>query len=177
MFSNEIRETVYIALSLILAALVLGVISLAIHLRGDLASVRNHEIAATLQLSAYEEFNAYNDKKLTAEEVIALITKYYDKGIDIYLNAHGDNVLINKETIIDNPEYKTVLYWNGGIDENTGVLMQGRLSDNVRNKNTYWVGIVYDYQDVHTISGPSDISGNYYTDVTGIVILNSSVDN
>lgn len=161
MFSEEIKQTIYIGFSLFLAAIVLGIVSLVINLRTDFATVRNQEIATTMHLGAYKDFNEYNNKRdVHVEEVIALITKYYDSGMDIYINAYGDEVLISKNSNIS--DIREVGYW------------QTLFEDNIKRRDRYWIGLVYDYQDVTSIGGPFDISDEIYTDITGIVILEAN---
>ena len=46
MFGSEIKETVYIGVSLILIAAVLGVFAVVVDIRGDFASLKNENIVS-----------------------------------------------------------------------------------------------------------------------------------
>lgn len=168
MFGSEIKETVYIGVSLILIAAVLGVFAVVVDIRGDFASLKNENIVSFNSLKEYRKYNAYDDKNgLFAEEIITLITQYYDSGLDIYIDAYGlKGILINNETIDSVPYFKK-----------PHELVKNYFGDTILNRKTYWVGLVYDWQDVTTIKKPSDIIKDEYSEITGIVILEASVAN
>lgn len=163
MFSSEIRETVYIGIALMLVAIVLGVVAVVIDIRGDFATIKNEQSASYLQVKEYRTYNAYDDKLIYPEEVIELILSFQDTGLDIYIDAYGDNYLINKDTINSDPNYKNHAHLKNIV-----------FADNIRNVDMYWVGVVYDNQDMTTIRDKSDILKEYYSDITGIIILESN---
>ena len=86
MFSSEIKETIYIAMSLILAAAVLGMVAFVMDIRSDFASVHNQEIMARNQVSSYAEYDKYQDEILYGEDVIALIREYANTEIKVYID-------------------------------------------------------------------------------------------
>ena len=87
MVNSEIKEVVYIAIGLFLASLVLGCAYMFIHLRNDMADVRNNEIQNARSMAYYREFNKYNDKTVHGEEVIEAIRNYYNTDVRIYIDS------------------------------------------------------------------------------------------
>ena len=62
MFSSEIKETVYIAVSLMILSLVLGMVVVVTDIRSDFANIRNAEITTAKQMSEYRKYNKYDDR-------------------------------------------------------------------------------------------------------------------
>lgn len=83
---NEAREITYLSVGLIIIALVLAFIAFALTLKGNLAQARNKEIRNTENIEEYREYNAYDDKTLTGDDVIELIRYKYNSGIDIFVD-------------------------------------------------------------------------------------------
>ena len=86
MFSSEIKETIYIAIGLFLAATVLGLVAFVMDIRSDFASAQNQEIAARNQMTTYAEFDKYEGEILYGEDVIALIREYAGSDIKVYID-------------------------------------------------------------------------------------------
>jgi hypothetical protein len=86
MFSSEIKETVYIAISCILAAAVLTLVAFVMDIRSDLAEVHNTELSSQRSMTAYQEFNKYQDNVLYGEDIMGLIREYAGTDIHIYID-------------------------------------------------------------------------------------------
>lgn len=157
MFSDEIKQVVYIAVSMIILAMVLGMVMVATGIQKNFSSIRNEEIASAQQTAAYREFGVYNNQEITSEEVIAFISKYYDSGIDIYFKDGAKTMRINKDTILTNPNYTSIKWLQG--DSGVG---SGRVYKSI---------LVYDYDDVTKVTGYTNMDVGYYDDVTGIAII------
>lgn len=87
MVNSEIKEVVYIAISLFLAGMILTSISMFVHLRDSMAVVRNNEIQIANETSAYREFNKYNDTIVYGDDIIEAIRNYYDTDVRVYVNS------------------------------------------------------------------------------------------
>lgn len=102
---GEVRETIYIAISAIIASIILGLISTMMYIKSNIAEVRNNEIAGKSNVTQFRMYNKYNSKELCGDEVIECIRLYYDKGIDIIVNTRtniksGDTI-DSSDIIID----------------------------------------------------------------------------
>ena len=84
---QEVKETVYIAISAMILALVLSMVAILLEIRSDLADARNGEILAANSNLEYRQFNKYDNNTIYGDEVIELILLYYDTGIDIYVDT------------------------------------------------------------------------------------------
>lgn len=156
MISNEIKEVVYIAISAMLVALVLGMVSIIIDIRGDLAEVRNSEFQNAKIMQDYREFNKYKDGSIIfGEDIIEVVRKYKDTDITIFVNSVGGGAsyYVDKTLAKANPNDYTV------------TSLQNRFSPNFK----YETYLVYNFEDVRLVSVPMNIS-NVYTGVTGIYI-------
>ena len=151
----EVKETVYIAISAILLALVLGLASVLINIRNDIASARNEEILSAQDMVQYRQFNKYNDKVISGDDVIELIRLYYTEGIDIYINSKDGTpgaIRINASTLQANPALVSLDY----------------LQSSFPNNRTYRAQVVYNAINPQNVTGPmTKIAGS---EVTGISI-------
>lgn len=84
---NEVKEVVYIAIAAMVLSLVLGLASFTMHIRDDLAGIRNEQIIANQQVKQYNEYNKYNKNTLIGDEVAECIRLHYDSGIDIFVDS------------------------------------------------------------------------------------------
>jgi hypothetical protein len=155
MFSEETKTVVYIGVGLFLVASLLTFIMIFIDIRNDFAGVRNEEIATANNLKAFRQFEKFNNSIVPSEEVIAMVTKYYDEGVDIYLRHNG--TLINRDTIVTNPEYKDP-FW---LEDPSRIGLE----------EEYKAVLVYDFTDVTTITDFDTNPKGYHSDVTGVVFI------
>lgn len=88
---NETREVTYLALSLMMIALVIGFISYGLGITRRVSAERNTEIAANEKIEQYRKFNAYDCKTLFGDDVVELIRMYYDSTVVIYAD-YRENV-------------------------------------------------------------------------------------
>ena len=77
MFSEEVKQTVYLAVTCCLLAVVLSFAATFISLRNDMAQVRNEQIVTTRSQRQSNEFSQYDGKEVTGAEVIQAIRDYY----------------------------------------------------------------------------------------------------
>lgn len=77
MFSEEIKQTVYLAVTCCLLAVILSFAATFISLRNDMAQVRNEQIITTRSQRQSNEFSQYDGKEVTGAEVIQAIRDYY----------------------------------------------------------------------------------------------------
>jgi hypothetical protein len=81
--TEEIKQTIMIAVSAILLSSLLGFVSFLMMVRSDFASVRNAEVSAVQTMGDFREFNKYNGATLYGEDVVAGIRDYYNSSIKI----------------------------------------------------------------------------------------------
>lgn len=108
---QEIKDTVMIALSLILTAALLGFISFLFVLRGEFASAYNNNLSASQSVTTYLSFDQFNSSPLYGADVIAAIRQYYDRGIEIAVNDNGTLVYdVTQQSAIANPSLVSLSY-------------------------------------------------------------------
>ena len=78
MFSSEIKETIYVAIGLSLAAMVLALVAYVMGIRSDLASAQNELISTKYTMEAYTSYNKYQGAVLYGEDVMAIIREFAD---------------------------------------------------------------------------------------------------
>lgn len=90
MFSEEVKQTVYLAVTCCLLAVVLSFAAVFIGLRNDMAQVRNEQIITTRSQRQSNEFSQYDGKEVTGAEVIQAIRDYYkSEDVCIYVKKSG----------------------------------------------------------------------------------------
>lgn len=112
MFSSEVKETVYIAISLMLAAMVLGMIAFVMDIRGDFAEAQNSETVARQEMSNYSKFDKYQGEVIYGEDIIGIIREFGNTDVAVYVNdlrlkssSSAKNVFyMDKESYIANPD-------------------------------------------------------------------------
>ena len=90
---NETREVVYLALSLMILAVVLSFIVYGLGIVRQVSNVRNDEVQANEKIEEYREFNAYNAQTLIGDDVIELIRLKYDTGITIFVDSRSNGLV------------------------------------------------------------------------------------
>lgn len=116
MFSSEIKETTFLALSAFLLSALFGFIIYLADLRADFAAVRNREVHASQSMAGYREFNKYNGATLYGEDVVAAIRDFYDSDIRIRVNndwngvSYGSVYTIDKYLARQNPSLVDIAY-------------------------------------------------------------------
>lgn len=150
---REIQETVYIAVSTILLALVLGFISIWISIRNDMASIRNEEIISARTVGEYRKFNKYDNKIIYGDEVVEIISLYGNTGITIYVDTPdgvSSPIIINEETIKTDPS----------------LLELSTLQNKFQSNREYKAQIVYNAVDPRYVIEPMEKMPG--SEVTGI---------
>lgn len=155
MFSSEIKETVYIAISCILAAAVLTLVAFVMDIRSDLAEVHNTELSSQRSMMAYQEFNKYQNNVLYGEDIMQLIREYAGSGIAIYFDTLylDGSPSTKKDWYLDENEYKNkkeiasidVLEYGKYEDKDKNIIVL--LSEGIKREHTYWVYLVFDEYD------------------------------
>lgn len=105
MFSSEIKEAVYIAISMTLLAAIIGFVAFLYVLRGDFADTRNREVSASTAMANYREFSIYTTDTLYREDVIAAILDFADSGIKVEIRLkNGSSFMVDKYRVRKNKE-------------------------------------------------------------------------
>lgn len=103
MVSEEIRDTITIAVSLFVIAIVLTFVSVVMGIKADLASARNSSIESANHIEEYREFNKYNGTTVYGEDVVCAIRDFYDRGIRIQVNNEdGTSYYVDKYVAREN---------------------------------------------------------------------------
>ena len=185
MFSSEIKETVYIAISCILVAMVLGLVAFVLNIRSDLAAVTNMEIATQQNMATYNKLNKYEGQLLYGEDVIACIREFANSNIAIYVgdltgesSAIKDYYLDEKKYIDCNGVIATIDFLEYG--KGTGVPAGYTLTGGVKRDITYYAYLVFgeyleeDIKNAKARKSTKDDKSVSYSDVTAIKILKVS---
>lgn len=101
MFEKEIRDTVMIAVSMILLSILFGFIVYALNIRDDFAQARNNEIVTKDIINVVHKYGYLEGANLSAEDVIGLIRDNYDTDITVRVN----NVVYTRSQYLMNKEY------------------------------------------------------------------------
>lgn len=169
MFASETRETIYTAIGLFIAAIVLGLLSYVIGLRSDIATVFNDESVTRQTLEAYNTYNKYQNTTLYGEDVISAIREFANTDIAVYVdklylqNGTYHEKFYSDESNSDKYTLEALEYGGNGSD----------LASGVKRNATYRAYLVFGLYDKDAIMNYdfSDSSKNTnYADVTGIHI-------
>lgn len=88
---SEIKNTVYIAISCTLLAIILGFVMVMINIQGKIANNRNGEVVGKQHVREFNEHSAYDDQRITGLQLIRLITESNDKNLEIYVTGVNDS--------------------------------------------------------------------------------------
>ena len=149
MFSSEIKETIYIAISCILAAAVLTLVAFVMDIRSDLAEVHNTELSSQRSMTAYQEFNKYQDNVLYGEDIMGLIREYAGSDVAIYVDELYLDGGTKSEWYLDEAVYKTnkKIASIEELEYGTNNLLPG----GIKRDHTYWVYLVFDAYDEQSV--------------------------
>ena len=84
---SEIKEIVYISVSVLVLSIILTFISLMGTIQNNIARTRNDEIAGNKNMVQQEKYSEYNMTELVGEQVIECIEMYYDQNITIFVES------------------------------------------------------------------------------------------
>lgn len=178
MFSSEIKETIYTAISLFLAAAVLGLVAYVMGIRSDLATIQNDEITTRTILESYSVYNKYQKATLYGEDVMAIIREFANTDVAIYIDdlvctnggssvAHCSNFYMDKSKYLAHPEK----YSLEALEYGTGAT---ELYQGIRRDATYESFLVfglYDEKSIKEYEFSEGENNTNYTDVSGIKIV------
>ena len=145
MFSSEIKETIYIAISCVLAAAVLTLVAFVMDIRSDLAEVHNTELSSQRSMTAYQEYNKYQDNVLYGEDIMQLIREYAGSDVTIYVDKLYLDGGSSPELYLDVAKYKQnkKIASIEELEYGTNSLLPG----GIKRDHTYWVYLVFDEYD------------------------------
>lgn len=131
MFSSEVRDTVMIAVTMILLSVVLSFASYLMLVRGQYAEVRNNEVYVHQKLSDEKELNRFNEDAYGVD-IIAVIRDYYSTDIPITVKDRNGRTIysIDKQRAADNPTLVDNAYLFRVF--NTGNLYEAKFKVDVR---------------------------------------------
>ena len=170
MFSSEIKETIYIAMSLILAAAVLGMVAFVMDIRSDFASVHNQEIMARNQVSSYAEYDKYQGTVLYGEDIIALIREYADTEVKVYI----DKLVWTKGDPTEHYWVTRTKYLQDPSQYSFSTLEESQNTDKgISRDATYFAYLVFDkYTDTEIKDATyNDGSALDYSTVVGVKVI------
>lgn len=171
MFSSEIKETIYVAIGLFLAAMVLTLVAFVMGIRSDLANVQNMEIATRDSMESYFSFNKYQGTILYGEDVMAVIREFADTDITVYVDKLTDErggeheYYLDKQKYINTPAIASV----EGLEYGRG----NDITGGVKRNTTYFSYLVfsaYTEDEIKSAKYTEEAEGIYYSDVTAVVI-------
>jgi len=159
--NEEIKETVFIAIGLILIASVLTFLMAGLKMRGEFADIRNRQIQTLNNTKEYREFNKYNGldcdgtckNHLSGWEVLAAIREYSNNdGIEIYVDRdkYGNEFIMHSTLVRANPDDYEI----------------GALQDRFSTSNSYHPMLVYDGANPKNTTEPQNKDSS--STVTGI---------
>ena len=145
MFSSEIKETIYIAISCVLAAAVLTLVAFVMDIRSDLAEVHNTELSSQRSMTAYQEYNKYQDNVLYGEDIMQLVREYAGSDVIIYVDKLYLDGGSSPELYLDVAKYKQnkKIASIEELEYGTNSLLPG----GIKRDHTYWVYLVFDEYD------------------------------
>lgn len=180
MVSSEVKETIYIAISLILAAAILGLGAFVLNIRSDMAATKNQEVATQQSIEDYYKFNKYHGQILYGEDVMACIREFAGTDIVVYVkNLYGESgnaqYYLNKNSYIANSNIASIDFLEHGTYSGTSA--GGKTftcTGGVKRDVTYYAYVVFSEYVENNIKNAkySDLTANVsYSDVTAIKIV------
>lgn len=123
---SEIKNTVYIAISCALLAIILGFVMVMAQIQAKIANNRNGEIVAKQNIQAFNEYSAFDSCRITGLQLIRLITEADGKDLEVLVTGINDN-----EDKDGNGEKASQYYTKSLYIKN----MNGDPSENIYNVN------------------------------------------
>lgn len=160
--SEEIKELYALAISCIVTALVLSIVSLGLHTKSSFAATRNNQLSQQSLYNQYTEFGVYNEKTVNGAEVVSIIRDMFSHdGVTLYVDKDKNNqpITVSKEISRKDPvkaSYET-------------------LTASIHSEQPYKVWIVYDSMEPTEFIALSDLEKAKASiqghNVTGVVFL------
>ena len=112
MVSEEVKDTIYLAIGCIVVALLLGFVAFILQARSEFANTYNNEKSAQLATESYLKFEKYNGKVIYGNELVALIREFYGTETLVFIDgiamrANNDNQRLNSSI------YRGTNNWDG----------------------------------------------------------------
>ena len=162
---SEIKNTIYLAVSCMLLALVLGFGMVMINIRGVMADARNEEVIGKTQMAEFQEFSSFDGKKLTGLQVVRLITEHGTNDVTVYVKEKdGVEYIYTRDDYYKNKEKYSIIGENEDISDSPLVKIHANTQEKASTA-CYKAYVVYNYEDVK--STPERMYSGYGT-VTGI---------
>ncbi len=162
---EEIKETIFLAVGLLIIAGVLFFAAVALDVRSEIAHAFNSENQSRELLQEHRKFNLYDggnctvtncEDHINGDMVISLIRQYYqDTEIEIYVDndSNGDELYVSYKESREDPDKFTLRELQNRID----------------TSEIYHPYLVYNGVDVKTVS--SKQGENRYNKVTGVSLV------
>lgn len=161
---TEIKNTVYLALSCMLLAIVLAFAMFMIGVRGKMADARNDEVIGRQQIQEYQKYNAYNGK-MTGLQVVRLITEHATEELEVYVKESNGSVYIyNRDDFLKNKHKYSIVGEADDVSDSPLVKLHANTQEKA-SKAVYEAFLVYDFNDV-TSATPQNYAG--FGNVTGV---------
>lgn len=169
MVSEEVKETIYIAIGAIIAAAVLALLAFVIQLRGDFAETYNNQKLTQSATEDYMKFAGYQGEIIYGNELVALIREFWGSDTIIYI----DEIVFKDKSGNVSSTYKGTMrldetYKGDTVDETYIYLDSERMKEIDKKRTTDLEnGIIKDsgtfYYDVEDLSvGRSGCIQNFY---------------
>ena len=163
MVSEEVKETIYIAIGAIIAAAVLALLAFVIQLRGDFAETYNNQKLTQSATEDYMKFAGYQGEIIYGNELVALIREFWDSDTIIYIdeivfkNQSGNALSPYKgSTSIGDTINGTYIYLDSAKMKGIDLKKTNDLVDGQKGSNTFY----YDVEDLSV--GRSGCINGYY---------------
>lgn len=154
---EEIKDTIYLSVGLIILAMVLGFVAILLDVRGDIASIVNDNYGTKAKVEEYRQFNKFDNTTVYGDDVIELVRLYYDSGLDIYINktsnADTNGLRINSLTVREDASLASLQFLRTKLD----------------TKKKFKSFLVYDSYNPELVS--DKMTPKSYSEVTGITLI------
>lgn len=97
MFSEEVKQVVYLSVTCVLLAMVLTFASSLMSVKNDMVDTRNVEINTGAQVREAKQFAKYNDANLTGIDVIEAISEYKTDDTVVVIVKQGNFKMYSKK--------------------------------------------------------------------------------
>lgn len=88
---SEIKNTIYIAISCALLAIILGFVMIMMNIQEKIATNRNGEVVGKQHVREFNEYSAFDDTRITGLQLIRLVTEADDKNLEVYVSGINDS--------------------------------------------------------------------------------------